>query len=361
MLDYFCSRCRYSYSLKHPQTYSLRGRSQRILESTTVEEYSYVYTGGKLMQMVVKTTTTPAGGTATTVTETLNFTYDASGIPMSVNYNGTNYYYVANIQGDIMAVLNTSGSAVVEYTYDAWGKLYSTTGTLASTLGEANPLTYRGYVYDHELGFYYLQSRYYNPEVGRFLNADGLLATGQGLLGNNMFAYCNNNPVLFVDDSGFAPWPTTVVMSDGSGAPAKRYYKSADEAAIAFAWKYYKHTRKEGIEYGAYLYSVQCGNSTLYTYAAVHRGDDSDIILETYRRPANWTLIGSIHTHPNNTGWSDKDKRAIAQEQDNFTTYVVFSGGGEKFIIWGVPGWLIYPNPVAGASVGPVSTYSCIN
>ena len=151
MLDYFCSRCRYSYSLKHPQTYSLRGRSQRILESTTVEEYSYVYTGGSLMQMVYKITTTPAGGTATTTTETLNFTYDASGTPMSVNFSGTDYYYVANIQGDIMAILNTSGEAVVEYTYDAWGKLHSFFGSMEDTLGEVNPLTYRGYVYDHDL------------------------------------------------------------------------------------------------------------------------------------------------------------------------------------------------------------------
>ena len=142
------------------------------------------------MQMVVKTTITPVEGTATTTTETLNFTYDASGIPMSVNYNGTNYYYVANIQGDIMAILDTSGTAVVEYTYDAWGKLYSTTGTLADALGEANPLIYRGYVYDHDSGYYYLQSRYYDPEVGRFINADDYTATGQGLLGNNMFAYC---------------------------------------------------------------------------------------------------------------------------------------------------------------------------
>ena len=202
MLDYFCSRCRYSYSLKHPQTYSLRGRSQRILESTTVEEYSYVYTGGNLMQMVLKTTTTPAGGTATTTTETLNFTYDASGTPLSVNFSGSDYYYVTNIQGDIMAILNTSGEPVAQYNYDAWGKLYSTTGTLASTLGEANPLTYRGYVYDHEIGYYYLQSRYYDPEIGRFINADNYPTTAQGLTGNNMFAYCGNNPVSRADNGG---------------------------------------------------------------------------------------------------------------------------------------------------------------
>ena len=75
---------------------------------------------------------------------------------------------------------------------------------MASTLGVANPLTYRGYVYDTESGLYYLQSRYYDPEVGRFLNADALVSTGQGLLGNNMFAYCLNNPAAYLDDTGTA-------------------------------------------------------------------------------------------------------------------------------------------------------------
>ena len=85
-----------------------------------------------------------------------------------------------------MAILDTVGNAVVEYAYDAWGNLLSTTGRLARTLGEYNPLRYRGYVYDTETGFYYLQSRYYDPELSRLINADILGSTGQSLLGNNM-------------------------------------------------------------------------------------------------------------------------------------------------------------------------------
>ena len=104
---------------------------------------------------------------------------------------------------------------VVRYAYDAWGKVLSITGSMADTLGVQNPLRYRGYVYDQETGLYYLQSRYYNPEIGRFINADALIATGQGILGNNMFAYCNNNPVIFEDASGHALKPCTVVINDG--------------------------------------------------------------------------------------------------------------------------------------------------
>ena len=102
-----------------------------------------------------------------------------------------------------MAILDTSGNAVVEYTYDAWGNIHSVTGSLANTIGETNPLTYRGYVYDSDSGYYYLQSRYYDPEMGRFINADDYPTTGQGLTGNNMFAYCGNNPISRADTSGF--------------------------------------------------------------------------------------------------------------------------------------------------------------
>lgn len=89
-----------------------------------------------------------------------------------------------------------------EYTYDAWGKVLSQTGSMAWSLGKENPLRYRGYVYDQETDLYYLQSRYYDPKIGRFINADAFTSTGQGVIGNNMFAYCLNNPVNNLDSSG---------------------------------------------------------------------------------------------------------------------------------------------------------------
>ncbi len=123
---------------------------------------------------------------------------------MSVSYNGTAYYYVTNIQGDVIKIVNASGTTVVDYTYDTWGALQATTGSMASTLGKTNPLRYRGYVYDQETDLYYLQSRYYDPTIGRFINADAFTSTGQGIIGINMFAYCGNKPVDRVDACGTA-------------------------------------------------------------------------------------------------------------------------------------------------------------
>ena len=104
----------------------------------------------------------------------------------------------------MVAILNSSGTAVVNYTYDAWGKLLTTTGSMASTLGYYNPLRYRGYVYDEETGLYYLQSRYYNPTWGRFVNADDIayLGANADLISFNLYAYCSNNPVNHSDPTG---------------------------------------------------------------------------------------------------------------------------------------------------------------
>ena len=98
----------------------------------------------------------------------------------------------------MLSIVDANNNIVGSYTYDAWGKVLSATGSIA----QINPIRYRSYYYDTETGFYYVSSRYYDPEVGRFINADGLVSTGQGILGNNMFAYCLNNPVNYEDSDG---------------------------------------------------------------------------------------------------------------------------------------------------------------
>ena len=120
---------------------------------------------------------------------------------MSVKYNGTYYYYLYNGQGDVVKLIDGDGVSQVEYTYDTWGAC-SVTGSLANTLGAKNPFRYRGYVYDTETRLYYLESRYYDPETGRFISADVYLSTNQGVLGNNAFLYCGNNPANCKDEEG---------------------------------------------------------------------------------------------------------------------------------------------------------------
>jgi len=125
---------------------------------------------------------------------------------VSVNLNGVEYYYIRNAQGDIIGLFDKTGTQVVAYTYDTWGKLISTTGSLASTVGVKNPYLYRRYRYDTETGLYYLQERYYSPEWGRFMNADGITSETGTLLSGNMFMYCFNNPINTSDCYG--QWPS---------------------------------------------------------------------------------------------------------------------------------------------------------
>ncbi len=145
-------------------------------------------------------------------TSTIYYIYDDKGLPLGLVYNGTTYTYRKNIQGDIIGILDGSGAEVVTYTYNAWG-VATVGGSLSSTLGAKNPFRYRGYYYDTETGYYYLNSRYYDPTTGRFLNPEpnvdiGGFDSGAGLLGYNVYAYCRNNPVNFVDFSG--EWTVSV-------------------------------------------------------------------------------------------------------------------------------------------------------
>ena len=120
-------------------------------------------------------------------------TYDAIG-----NVTDDGLWEYVWTQGRQLAQMS-QGATTWSYTYDAWGNVLTATD---SDLANYNPLRYRGYVYDQETGLYYLQSRYYNPKIGRFINADAYIATGRKFIGNNMFAYALNSPVIYGDPDG---------------------------------------------------------------------------------------------------------------------------------------------------------------
>ena len=185
--------------------------SDWTLASTETVTHEYLTQSGKIVREVI---------TAPTETTTLDFFYDESGRPFAFNYSvdGSDfetYYYILNLQGDVVQIIDANGVMQAEYIYSPWGEVISAEGDLA----EINPLRYRGYYYDSETGFYYLQSRYYDPENHRFINADIYASTDSGdAIACNMFAYCGNNPVMLGDKDGeFADWFVRVVVGAAVG------------------------------------------------------------------------------------------------------------------------------------------------
>ena len=140
---------------------------------------------------------------------TLVYIYDVNGAPIGFKYRANGYatdtwdvfWYEKNLLGDIVAVYSATGTKLVSYDYDAWGNFTTTYHNGGASTGAMyNKFTYRGYYYDSDLGLYYLQSRYYDPVICRFINADSALY--HSMLGYNMFAYCENNPVNYYDPTG---------------------------------------------------------------------------------------------------------------------------------------------------------------
>lgn len=204
-------------------SYTYDGDGIRTSKTVGDVTYNYVYASGKLMRQ-----TWTENGT----TKVMDFVYDDKGAPYAFRYNNRYYYYVLNLQGDVVKIVAASGDSYGVYRYDAWGNItYSTNNDVMNS----NPLRYRGYVYDTETGFYYLQSRYYDPAIGRFINADSFASTGQDFIGYNMFAYCGNNPVNRSDFTGAAWEHWAFAAGIVAIAAAAVVIASGGVAAAAFA------------------------------------------------------------------------------------------------------------------------------
>ena len=207
---------------------------------TQTVTHEYLTLNGKVARETIRTNNS--------LTAVLDFVYDESGKPFALKYstNGTSfqtYYYVLNLQGDVVKLIHYipgfEYESVATYEYDAWGNIVSSSGSLA----EINPLRYRGYYYDNETGFYYLQSRYYDPANRRFISADVYASTGQGFLGTNMFAYCNNKPIINSDPSGHALRSNLTAICDGGSGyldrtkDVKRVLRENYEQAKRWGWE----------------------------------------------------------------------------------------------------------------------------
>ena len=188
------------------------GRQLRQMSRTGMTvQFKYDHNGLRTQKIVTEngvTTTTDYTLHGKLVTEMrrgndiLHFFYDNQSRPAKVEYNGTMYTYVHNLQGDIIGILDSTGALVVEYKYDAWGRPLSVAGTLKTTLGAINPFRYRGYVYDEETELYYLRSRFYNAVTKRFMNVDAILGEIGHICSHNVFVYCKNTPLKVFDSDG---------------------------------------------------------------------------------------------------------------------------------------------------------------
>ena len=195
---------------------------KRVKKTSGNTETKYYYNGSTLSGLV-KTTTGSTGTNKTTV----QFVYDAEGKPFLLRLNGkTDYFYLYNGLGDVVGLIDSSNKVVVRYQYNSWGKVTSSEDTSGVSLATLNPFCYRKYVYDPETGLYCLGSRYYDPEVGRFLNADDqgtIFAKPQELYNKNLYAYCDNNPIIREDVQGYFPIPCIVGAVVGAAVSGFSY------------------------------------------------------------------------------------------------------------------------------------------
>ena len=145
-----------------------------------------------------------------------HYLYDGSGQLMAIRYKGADYYYVRNGLMTITGLVDANGASVVNYFYDNWGNMLNITGSMAASLGKNNPYRFKGYYYDEETGMYYLKSRYYQPEICRFISADNedvLIDTHVDLANKNLYLYCDNNPILKADEEGqIADWLVSAAL-----------------------------------------------------------------------------------------------------------------------------------------------------
>ena len=235
------------------------------------------------------------------------YLYDNDGSPIGMQYRTTSYaagdfdtfWFTKNVHGDIVSVYNDNGTKLLTYHYDAWGNfttqwhLYNGSDYYASY----NPFKYRGYYHDSETGFYYLNSRYYDPATGRFINADGLVSTGQGLVGYNMYAYCNNNPVNTIASNNQLPYLGGHNTSVNNVVVDKlmSYYKkpkedNSDEIRVlkAKAWTYTYYN-------GKLVIKLPIGKEA-FSFGAMFIGDgvtDVNVVKHEYGHTVQFDSMGA--------------------------------------------------------------------
>ena len=207
MMSFGNQACEYD-NMGNPTTYRGKSATWKGRQLTQLGNTKFTYDGqGRRISKNSLTFLYDGNGNIIKQSNGLEFFYDFEGIA-ALKRNNTMYFFLRDGQGNIIAIVDSTGDVVVQYWYDAWGnhKVVDADGdeiTDLDNIGNLNPFRYRGYYYDTETGLYFLQTRYYDPEVGRFLNRDSVeYADPETINGLNLYAYCLNNPVEYVDPTG---------------------------------------------------------------------------------------------------------------------------------------------------------------
>ena len=212
LLSFGAEMCEYD-EIGNPKIY--RGKTvawEKGRQMTAYDGNTFSYDGqGRRISKNSITYTYDGSGRLVASSNGLEYLYDNAGV-FAVKHSNATYFYRKDAQGNIIALLDSNGSVVVRYVYDAWGN-HAVLGTDGNDISDANhigilnPFRYRGYFYDEETGLYYLKTRYYDPETGRFITIDGIeYLDPETINGLNLYAYCGNNPVMYTDPNGTAKW-----------------------------------------------------------------------------------------------------------------------------------------------------------
>ena len=260
-----------------------QGRKLSTVNNGKKIQYFYDHTGRRARKTVDGVTTdfrmagellmSQKAGDVTTY-----FSYDSAGNLIGMSAGRERYFYTRNAQNDITGLIDENGTSVVQYQYDSWGKLLGITGSLASTIGKRNPFRYRGYYYDDETGMYYLQSRYYDPEIKRFICADKYASTGLNLCACNMYVYCYNNPILFRDKSGTRPIAGTTLTGETDMERAISFdYMNNRKTTVDWTNKLMNFMNKNVTEFQVYIDTHGLLKTMFYFYFKVDNGGLWDI------------------------------------------------------------------------------------
>ncbi len=296
----------------------IRRKKHRNLSNQHGRTVEYIYDGGKL----VYESRVTAGLSGQYYTNLL-YTYDQEGITGLARDTGGDpkaYWFVKNYFGDVTEIWDTTG-IVARYAYDARGNCKvlnpdGTENTAADFIGNENPIRYRGYYWDSDMEMYYLLTRFYDPETGRFISPDAIEYLDPATLnGLNLYSYCLNNPVMRVDPTGTFPWLFAIVLlavvaiavaAIGTLATSTQeevvYYDTMDDLANSWIPGY-----DPVYEHGAMIYSKKINGETKYYTGRKYKGAKNNCVFGFYcAYVLNWGISnrkteGWIHSHPSSS------------------------------------------------------------